>query len=846
MRPSKTSQLAVAVALWIAFVGIRSAWGQATCATSSVPTIIRAQGITEAVGNIVVSNCSGAVPGGANLIITLFPSNIIITNSPAAGFLPTAVITTSAGGIPAISAVVPGSISGNTVSFALPATPVGVTLTSIQIGQVAGVPASVGIRVNASQLGADAPTQVSALLSVSPAGTLALTNPILSVALPKAGLSAGISQGGGIFQGAEPDLVGVPATASFTAGPTPQFSAIDTATGLTASPSSVPVFTLREGFASAFLVPGVPAAGNGEGADTSGIGTRLLIRFVQIPTNVVVYTPQSLTNSGATLSLTLVNNADSNGVGGTRPAPPSGATANRVTGRTITYEVATSSTQIEEEISVPIAFFTTGIPSPTGPIPAAVTLAPVSSVNDPTFISAAPIPRFADAPLPLQPSSLSLSPGGMSFAAPVGINPPPQTITISNPGGGTLNWAASLVTFGGGDWLSLSATSGTAPATISVLVNSANLAAGTYQAVLQFSAPQAINSPQNANVTLIVGTPSFSISSSSLLFSTSAGTSPAPQTFQLQNAGSGALNWVSAVATQSGGNWLSISPQTGLAPSIITVTINAASLSAGVYTATITFSTPTGVLASNSPQVVNVTLTVGAAAISSNGIVNGASFSNNGIISPGAVASLFGINLANGTFVVPVFPLPTLLLGTRVLVNNIPAFLFFVGPSQINFQAPADLTGTTAEVVVETNGVRSQSVTVAVAPELPGIFTIPAGGTGQGVVLNQDFSFNTPQNPAAVGSVIQIYATGLGASVPSVPSGQSAPSAPLSLTVARPVVLIGGVAVTDITFSGLTPGTAGGYQVNARIPAGAPTGNAVPLQIQIGSRTSNTVTIAIR
>jgi len=188
MRYSKLSLLAVAITVWVAVVGVGSAWGQATCVSSSVPTLIRAQGITEVVGNIVLSNCSGTLTGGANLIVTLFPGNIIITNSPAAGFLPTAVMTTTAG----IGAPIPGSINGNSVSFAISATPVGATLTSIQIGQVPGVPASVGIRVNASQVSADSTTQVSALLSVTPAGTLALTNQTLTVAIPKAGLSAAI------------------------------------------------------------------------------------------------------------------------------------------------------------------------------------------------------------------------------------------------------------------------------------------------------------------------------------------------------------------------------------------------------------------------------------------------------------------------------------------------------------------------------------------------------------------------------------------------------------------------------------------------------------------------------
>ncbi len=58
-------------------------------------------------------------------------------------------------------------------------------------------------------------------------------------------------------------------------------------------------------------------------------------------------------------------------------------------------------------------------------------------------------------------------------------------------------------------------------------------------------------------------------------------------------------------------------------------------------------------------------------------------------------------------------------------------------------------------------------------------------------------------------------------------------------------MLIGELSA-EVLFSGLAPGFAGLYQVNARVPAAISPGPAVPLQIQIGGRTSNTVTVGIR
>ena len=49
-----------------------------------------------------------------------------------------------------------------------------------------------------------------------------------------------------------------------------------------------------------------------------------------------------------------------------------------------------------------------------------------------------------------------------------------------------------------------------------------------------------------------------------------------------------------------------------------------------------------------------------------------------------------------------------------------------------------------------------------------------------------------------------------------------------------------------MVFSGIAPGFPGVYQINIIVPAGSPTGNAIPLQIQMGGiTTSNTITIAV-
>jgi uncharacterized protein (TIGR03437 family) len=99
--------------------------------------------------------------------------------------------------------------------------------------------------------------------------------------------------------------------------------------------------------------------------------------------------------------------------------------------------------------------------------------------------------------------------------------------------------------------------------------------------------------------------------------------------------------------------------------------------------------------------------------------------------------------------------------------------------------------------------------------------------------------------PAKIGDSagLVIFATGLGAVDTPLADGANSSDAQRN-TLAVPTVLVGGVAA-QVTFSGLSPQFVGINQLNITLAAGTPSGNAVPLQIQIGGANSNLVTIAV-
>lgn len=211
------------------------------------------------------------------------------------------------------------------------------------------------------------------------------------------------------------------------------------------------------------------------------------------------------------------------------------------------------------------------------------------------------------------------------------------------------------------------------------------------------------------------------------------------------------------------------------------------------------------------------------------GVVNAATFQAGQGLAPGSYISIFGDVLADATAFVSTPALPLSLASVAVSFDggglSLPGHLHFVSPGQINVQIPWEFQGQTSVKmkVTVSDFLYSNVYTVPLAAYSPGVF-----GT-----LDQVGGIVSASNPARRGQVIQIYANGLGDVDLKPASGDPTPSTlPLAKTKVSPTVTIGG-SDAPVFFSGLAPGFVGLYQVNATIPANAPTGTQ-PLKISIG------------
>ncbi len=239
-------------------------------------------------------------------------------------------------------------------------------------------------------------------------------------------------------------------------------------------------------------------------------------------------------------------------------------------------------------------------------------------------------------------------------------------------------------------------------------------------------------------------------------------------------------------------------------------------------------------------------------AITAGGVVNAASFQQTSL-SPGLIVTLFGTGMGPATLVswqqaANLIAFPTTLEGTRVLFDDTPGPMVYTSATQVSAIVPYAVAGkTSVKVAVEYSGVKSSTVEMAVAGTAPAIFTISGSGSGQGAILNQDYSVNSTASPARRGQVIQIFATGEGVTNPVVTDGLLVPATSLAHPIAAVSVKIGDLDA-PVEYAGSAPGlVAGLLQVNAKIPSNARTGDAVPLTLTIGDAQSQSgVTVVVR
>lgn len=212
-------------------------------------------------------------------------------------------------------------------------------------------------------------------------------------------------------------------------------------------------------------------------------------------------------------------------------------------------------------------------------------------------------------------------------------------VTVSNTGGGTLQFTASsdqpwLTTGGSG-----TATPG-APASLSFAANPSGLTPGVYTGHVTISDS---NSAAQSVVTVVFTVPNTAIpviqlsKSGVTLTGVASGAAPQTQTVTVTNTGTGTLNWTPQISTTSGGNWLTAS---GSGTSL-SISASTTGLAAGQYYGSVNVAASN---ATNSPQSVSVVLNVLATTASP-----GISVSTGGLLLVGSGTQTVGLYNAGST-----------------------------------------------------------------------------------------------------------------------------------------------------------------------------------------------------
>jgi len=673
-----------------------------TCATSGEPLIVHGEGITERTGDLVF-NCSGGIPNATVSINLSVFLNVNITNrlAPDSSTLLGIILTADNGTGPQTVSSQPAlsgqaSLMFNNATFTL--SPTGSVTLDLS-----------GLRGAANQLNFAPNSLLQVLIGFNSNVSVSVSSNPVTVGTPMRGLYEAFSGKIVCSQKGSPAPSNLASFASFLASGT-----IFTSTRVT------------EGFADSFA----PLSDSSNaGADT---GTRIIVQYAGLPAGAQLYVPTAIAGSDATqptaggdlgmtasggkytpgnstLLLSLVQNTDANGAGGTvlyTPGAAGSGTAalDSITPITLTngagiavYQVMDANASTQESAQFPT--FLVLAPSSIAEVQTSenVSLAPISTVY--TATATDPIPRFQQVAVPDDCTivgdcnahyfpRLSVSQTSFTFNA----SNLSQQLTVENLSGGVMPWTASVNYASGSGWLKLYPPQGENSQNILIDAIPGTLAPGTYNATLTINAGP------------IVGSTSVAIT-----FVVASATAPAIQL-----------------------------------PSALT-------------------------------------------------LVNGATFAA-GPVAPGSMATIGGTQLSGKV--------------VTVAFDGLDAKVLFANDTQINVIVPAGLAAkTSAQVIVTVDGMASAPLSATLTPFAPGIFTDG--------VLNQDYSLNSSKKPAAPGSIIQIYATGL--------SGTGVITAK-----------IGTQAIKQPYYGGPAPGIPGMQQIDLILPSDL-TGSSVKVAVCGGS-----------
>jgi uncharacterized protein (TIGR03437 family) len=207
-------------------------------------------------------------------------------------------------------------------------------------------------------------------------------------------------------------------------------------------------------------------------------------------------------------------------------------------------------------------------------------------------------------------------------------------------------------------------------------------------------------------------------------------------------------------------------------------------------------------------------------------MVNAASLSMPNTVAPGEIVTILGRGLGPAKGVAFTLDqrgrVPSSVGGVQVLFDAVPAPVLYADDGQVNAIAPFSLRSESQVAIqVEYQGQRTAALSATVTDTAPALFSRDASGGGQVLAFDHDGTLNSPSNPAQLGSIITVFATGTGiTSPPSIEGAVATSIDPRPVT--PPVVVLGGAPggfPTQVLYAGPSLGSLTSVtQLNLRLP----------------------------
>ncbi|MFN0111428.1 MAG: hypothetical protein ACKVZH_21400 [Blastocatellia bacterium] len=233
--------------------------------------------------------------------------------------------------------------------------------------------------------------------------------------------------------------------------------------------------------------------------------------------------------------------------------------------------------------------------------------------------------------------------------------------------------------------------------------------------------------------------------------------------------------------------------------------------------------------------------------------VSAASY-NATLLAPEAIIAAFGSNLANAITIGSTIPLPTALAGTTVTIRDSLGIerlspLFFVSPTQINYQMPAGTANGQASVTVISGANVISQGAISIAAVAPGLFTANASGSGLAAATLLRIRADGSQSyepiarfDSAAGRIVAVPIS-FGAATDQLALLLFGTGLRRNSGLAGVMTRIGGVEVQTL-FAGAQGDFVGLDQMNLLLPRVLARRGEVDVVVTVDGRTANTVRVS--